>query len=121
MSFLKWSSNKTDVTLECTKITLEFVRELASLVPAKCVGPIAGAALKLIDMIQVRPVVFLTSNSLTKSSSWQRARMNKEDCRELQEDLKRLMVVVLTPLNGQTDAEIQANPGLKENLDRLEL
>lgn len=45
--------------------------------------------------------------------------MNKQECTDLQDDLKGLMVVVLTPLRGKSDAEVQANSSLKRNLDRL--
>lgn len=54
MSLFTWSSRKTDVALGGTRITVEFIKELANIIPAHCVSPIVGAALKMIDMIEVR-------------------------------------------------------------------
>lgn len=48
----RWSGKKTDAIIGGTKISLQFVKELASAIPAPCVGAAAGAALKLIEILE---------------------------------------------------------------------
>lgn len=60
MQTFKWSGKRNDVALGGSKITLQLLRELADLIPADCVGPIIGAALKIIEIIEAR----FTSNRL---------------------------------------------------------
>lgn len=52
MPRIKLSENQTDVALSSTKTTLEIVKELTDLIPADCVGPIIGAAVKIIEVVQ---------------------------------------------------------------------
>lgn len=60
----KRSGDKTGAALGATKNTLQVFKEVASLVPADCVGPVVGAALKIIEMVEVSMFwsVFLLSS-----------------------------------------------------------
>lgn len=50
----KTSSDKIDLTLDSMKVTLQIIVELAELSPAKCVAPIIGSFLKIIQIFEVR-------------------------------------------------------------------
>lgn len=45
---------KPEITLGGTKVLLEIIKELAAAIPADCVGPVVGATLKIIEMVEVR-------------------------------------------------------------------
>lgn len=116
MRLFKRSEKKADVALGGAKITLQLVKELADLIPMDCVGPIIGAALTIMEAVEVSNTRGL--HSLFHSFFLhQGAKTNTGDCRDLQDRLGNLMIVVLTPLQGKTEADL--DPDFKRSLDRL--